>query len=596
MKKILWSISTTVRNPERIIDFLRVLKQLEGADFKEKTQMKFQILLIKERLYSPMNIPTAYKDLFNDVTKEIPYNVAEKVFHSQDYQDPPMRGRQSANPLNKLGFSIAKDTMGKIRITSLGNLYLSPDADVGYIFFKSLLKLQFPNPMSTDFSEKKGFNIQPLVAAMHLMKRTGGLSQTEFSLFVPTLIDYRDIDKHAQYVSKFRKLTPKEKDDFIVEFLKKFYGVTSLTDKQKDNPFEYGDNSMRYFRLTKYFRVIKNTFGHWSVDLEPSRNREIEQLLALYNGSAKRFARVEDYIEYISDISKPILPWETDYVKSKEVVTELMILISKYFASLSSSLQLEVKQRYEALITIKLEELDLNKMRRFIEDLRALRLELIQIGRDRSLRKNLDELRNILLVFKDRKRMQNVEPVEFEYMISQCLKILNDEINIKPNCILDDEGKPIGFAPGNRADIEGYYASFNSIFEATLDVSRNQVYRESMPVMRHLKDFENKNSDKPAFCIFISPKVHDDTINYFWVSVKHGFEGRKQKIIAFELAHFVEILECFISIVENNKPFNHKNLQTLLESIVSDADSKDSSVNWFRDVSLNIKRWEKSLV
>jgi hypothetical protein len=227
--------------------------------------------------------------------------------------------------------------------------------------------------------------------------------------------------------------------------------------------------------------------------------------------------------------------------------------------------------------------------------LRAMRLELIQVGRDRFLRKNLSELKNVISVFINRKDMQNIEPVDFEYMISQCLKIINDEINIKPNCILDDEGKPIGFAPGNRADIEGYYASFNSIIEATLDVSRNQVYRESMPVMRHLKDFENKNTDKPAFCIFIAPKVHDDTINYFWVSVKHGFEGRKQKIVALELAHFVEVLECFIAIVEKNKPFNHKNLMALLESIVLDADSKDSSVNWFRGVSANIESWEKSL-
>ncbi|GAI16672.1 unnamed protein product, partial [marine sediment metagenome] len=62
--------------------------------------------------------------------------------------------------------------------------------------------------------------------------------------------------------------------------------------------------------------------------------------------------------------------------------------------------------------------------------------------------------------------MRNVEPVEFEYMISQCLKILNDEIEIIPNCIVDDEGNPIGFAPGNKPDIEGYYESFNSIFEA----------------------------------------------------------------------------------------------------------------------------------
>ena len=192
--------------------------------------------------------------------------------------------------------------------------------------------------------------------------------------------------------------------------------------------------------------------------------------------------------------------------------------------------------------------------------------------------------------------MKNVEPVEFEYMISQCLKILNDEIMIKPNCLLDDNGNPIGFAPGNKADIEGYYHSFNGIFEATLDVSRNQVYRESIPIMRHLKEFENNNPDKPAFCVFIAPKVHDDTVNYLWISVKHGFEGRKQKIVAFDLNNFIKILESFINVVEDEKPFNHKNIEALFNSIVSKGEQENSSVEWFRNISSNIQEWETSLI
>jgi len=173
-------MSTTVRNPERLVSFLRVLKELEGVDFTKDTQMKYQILLIKERLYAPTKIPLKYRKLFDDATKEIPYDVAKDIFDSQNYEDPPMRGRQSVNPLNKLGFSIAKERMDGIKITNLGNLFISPDADVGDIFFKSFLKLQFPNPISKDFSEEKGFNVRPYIAAMHLMKKTEGLSNEEF--------------------------------------------------------------------------------------------------------------------------------------------------------------------------------------------------------------------------------------------------------------------------------------------------------------------------------------------------------------------------------------------------------------------------------
>jgi hypothetical protein len=147
--------------------------------------------LIKERLYRPTKIPSSYRALIDDFTKEIPLDIVRKIFDFQRYEDPPMRGRQSANPLNKLGFSIAKDTAGAIKITSLGNLFLSPESDVGYIFFKSLLKLQFPNPWSDDFTDKKGFNIRPFIAVLHLLNEIKKLSREEFSIFCPTLVHLR---------------------------------------------------------------------------------------------------------------------------------------------------------------------------------------------------------------------------------------------------------------------------------------------------------------------------------------------------------------------------------------------------------------------
>jgi len=594
MKKVPWSISTTVRNPERLRDFLKVLKQLEGSDFKSENQIQYQVLLIKERLYRPTKIPSSYRSLIDDFTKEINLDIARKIFDFQHYEDPPMRGRQSANPLNKLGFSIAKDTAGPIKITSLGNLFLSPESDVGYIFFKSLLKLQFPNPWSDDFTDKKGFNIRPFIAVLHLINKIKKLNREEFAIFCPTLIHFRDIDKYSKYILKLRTLKSKsEKDRFIKKFLKEFYGTKGLTRIQVDNLFDYGDNAMRYFRLTRYFRVTKQPLGRWIIELEPARAKEIEQLLALYDGSAIEFKSVKEYIDYLSDIDKPELPWELDYEKSKDVALSLIDIVKKDFAVLSDALKAKVAEVYESILNTDLNTLDSKGIATFINKLRNLRTEILEIKRGSILRKNINQLKDILSVLKDKKRFRELEPVEFEHMISQCLKIINDELEIKPNCVLDDEGNPIGFAPGNKADIEGYYDSFNSIFEATLDVSRHQVYRESVPVMRHLKDFEIANTGKPAFCVFVAPRVHNDTVNYFWYSVKYGFEGKKQSIVALDLAHFVEILEFFINIIEQGKDFTHRDLKMLFELITSNAIGKESSTSWFSDVSKIIKDWQQ---
>lgn len=587
-----WSISTTVRNPERLKEFLAVLKNLEGEEFDNKTQIRYQILLIKEKLYKPTKIPNKYKNIFEDMRSEIPLDVAQEVFDYQKYEDPPMRGRQSVNPLNKLGFSIAREKAGVIRITELGNMFLEPDSDLSYIFFKSLLKMQFENPWSEDFKKENGFNVRPLIAAMHLMKKTKGLSREEFAYFMPTLIHYKDIRKYADFIYECRDLkSQSKKESFIKKFLLKFYGTKNLTEVQKNNLSDYGDNAMRYFRLTKYFRVEKEPLGRWKIQLETSRNEEIEQLLSIYDGSAQEFKEVEEYMSYLSDINKPELPWESDLQKLKSITISLREMIAKEFNDLELNIQKENKAEFDNLIKTDIDKMNLVDLNKFIRNARNFRLKVIQIKESKILRKNIKFLKELLSVLKDHKKIRNLEPVEFEHIIAQTLKILNDEIGIKQNCIFDDSGNPIVFAPRNRADIEGYYLSFNSILEVTLDVTRTQAYRESIPIMRHLRDFEIKNPDRPSYCVFVAPRIHDDTVNYLWYSNKYGFEGKRQKIIALSLSQYINILEHFIETVDKYGKFGHQDLKKLYDDIISDLENKDSSRNWYGSVDEIIVNW-----
>ncbi len=43
-----WSITTTLRNPERLRNFLIVLKELENSEWTLENQIKYQIFHIKE--------------------------------------------------------------------------------------------------------------------------------------------------------------------------------------------------------------------------------------------------------------------------------------------------------------------------------------------------------------------------------------------------------------------------------------------------------------------------------------------------------------------------------------------------------------------
>ncbi len=60
-------------------------------------------------------------------------------------------------------------------------------------------------------------------------------------------------------------------------------------------------------------------------------------------------------------------------------------------------------------------------------------------------KKIYESLENILNVkpLRDPKKLKKYEPEQFEKLITEALKIINDEIAIKPNCPVDDDGEAV---------------------------------------------------------------------------------------------------------------------------------------------------------
>jgi hypothetical protein len=175
----LWSVSTTVRNPERIRSFLKVLKELEGEVWNNETQKKYQILLLQKKAYG-INSPEFEKTISQKHiewlnSEKFTYKQAEEILNAKNYEGGgEMRGRQSFNPIEKMGLAYI-DAEKKIRITTFGETFLSENYDIGDIFFRSFLKWQYPNPDLNKYSEKDGYNVKPLIATFHLkIKFVGG--------------------------------------------------------------------------------------------------------------------------------------------------------------------------------------------------------------------------------------------------------------------------------------------------------------------------------------------------------------------------------------------------------------------------------------
>lgn len=603
-----WSITTTLRNPERLRSFLIVLKQLEGEKWNLENQRKFQVLLIKERVYGYGStqfyngLDKEQIDLIDDQTKEISFEKAEEIFNAKNYEDPAMRGRQSINPLKKIGLVVIKNE--KIFITSLGKLFLQDNFDLGEIFFRSFIKWQLPNPDSLDYKLEDGYNIKPFIGVLHLINQVNqkslengekakGISKQEFSLFCPSLINFEDIEK---YVDKILQLREKQKgkskqeqkqifDNYKNKFAQEFLGSNDMKEIEKflSNLKDYGDNAIRYFRLTR-FLFIRG--GGFYVDLEPRRQVEIENLLNFDNASVIEFETKEQYLDYIADISEPKLPWESKE-EYKKIISKLIEDIKSY----------EEKLNIEAKEILDYQNLNEEELKKYISDLRQYRREL----QNEENHQNSQEITQINDYIENLNRLSRIDrtlenrPILLEKFSSLGLNALNDALKIKPNYPVGDDNEPTFTAPANTPDIECYYENFNMVCEVTMLNGRDQWYNEGQPVMRHLRDFENKNNDKKTYCLFIAPKIHRDTLNTFWTSVKYEYEGAKQYIIPFTINDFVSLLKILVKIKKEGKFLTHREIAHLYDAIINISTDFTDSSQWLNEIPNTINSWKNNL-
>jgi len=603
-----WSISTTVRNPERLRDFLRVLKVLEGQAFDSDNQIKYQVLLIQHKLYKPTKLTREQEEYYKDIEREMPYIVAEQIFNTQQYQDPAMRGRNSVAPMNKMGLCVAKNSAHGVRITALGEYFLSQEYDLGKLFFTHFLKWQLPNLASDGFSERDGFAIKPFIGTLHLIKEVNkqwkalgnepvGITKEEFALFVPTLIHYQDIATQAEKLIAYRTELRAQTSDadrrvfktrFQKQFAQEFLQTRSTSEVNLllNNLWDYGDNAIRYFRLTRYIYIRG---GGFNIDLEPRRIIEIESTLSSDNASPATFATVDDYINYLADLNQPVLPWETD-VELKNIVGALVEDINRF----ADDLRLK-------LITIPVFEfrnassLNKNELKLYAEGLRIYRRKLQEIE-THFQSQTVEKIKEYIEALRNIHQSVNKKSIELERLTALAINALNDAIEIRPNYPVGDDNEPTFTAPAGKPDIECFYEGFNSVCEVTMLSDRSQWYNEGQPVMRHVRDFEESYPEKGVYCLFVAPRLHQDTIETFWVAIKHGYRGIRQKIVPLSITQLIKLLEVLVSLKESGRRLNHAELSSLYEEIIALTNNVADSLEWIDQIPMTINSWGERIL
>ncbi|MGN1153078.1 MAG: AlwI family type II restriction endonuclease, partial [Candidatus Gastranaerophilaceae bacterium] len=429
----LWSMTTTIREAERIPAFLKTAKEMENENWDTAAQIKFQVLLIKNREYLNTDSTQTFNKLtseqiclLKDKTINMTYEQAKAIFEAKQYNDPPMRGRQSMSPLEKLG--LVDRSSGKIIVTDIGNKLLNEEITFDEFMFEQLLKLQYPNAIE---HERLNWNSKPFVNTLRLIKKVNelckqnnmkakGLTKVEFGIFALSITNYTDIDSIAQKVIKFRQkyenlATNVDKEIYRKSFIAQYL---STFNNPENNTKEYTDNIIRYMRITKYV-YIRGKYGNTCIDLEPRRMVEINSILDNDNGAAREFTK-EEWINYYGTYGAYDLPFDTI-----EKLTEIHNEILSDINSLENKLHID-----RTILTCPDSK---SEIKEAIVKLRTKRISLQNLEIKFDYNNDLSKIDEAIDALSNIRNLELKPSIALEKWANVALNIINDSLLIKPN-------------------------------------------------------------------------------------------------------------------------------------------------------------------
>ena len=596
-----WSISTTIRNPERIPEFLKAVEPLEGMSWNHDTQSEFFAYQIATRIYKPTNANLSAQNIsiLNDEDVEISLSKAREIIDQKNYKEIHLRGRTAMSPLVDNGLVT---TFDKVKITKLGRALLVGDIPFNEVMMNFAFKWQVPQPNHSKFKSENGYNIRPFVGTLALIEKVNklwkeegqsakGISWDEFCIFGPTLVDFADIDKWARKLIAIRKavqnavgLAAKDSawKNSVNAFLEPLLEAKErLSDaKTIDNLYDYGDNAFRYFKQSKFLSLRG---GGRYLDISPLSETQVEMLLNDEEFKPLYFGNAEEYSNYMQDLSSFVPPWATPEKKFK-VEKRLRDLLREKGVAAPKANKIKAQS---ALPSVLREDDTISSLREAITEVNMQELTTASTS--------VEFLANCVEDYLRLSQRQDIEeaeitrikpPTQLEYVTFKTFLAINDLLQIRPNYPVDDEGNPIFTAGGNVPDLEIYYKDFNAICEVTLMTNRAQWMAESQPVQRHLHDFAVKNSDKDAIAIFIAPSVHRDTKNSFRQAFHTGIDSLDSlKIVPFDFQTWIAVVSHLTAARKNRRNISQEQFYSYLQSLLPSTTAKESADQWWERIS-----------
>ncbi len=546
-------VTTSPRTPEKMIPEIELLNaNFEGQKWNYESQVAFMELLREENF-----------------------------FNGKGAKDPAFSARDRINRAPKsLGFVVLSP---KIKLTKAGRQLVFSKRK-GEVFLRQLLKFQVPSPFHKPNKKAADFWVKPYLEIFRLIRHFGSLKFDELRIFGLQLVDYRDFDKIVDKIEEFRLLKAKNTGKykkFRAEYLEKELRVIyedeiregeTKTRETRDksikrflktkasNMRDYADACFRYLRATGIVNV--SHLGK-SLSIVPEKVTEVDFFLKNTEREPKFIDDEKQYINYLGNATLPALYTDDrDYLENK---------INTEFPHIQIS-----------------DEISLLELKDIYADNLELRKERILSEQTKEIKdyKLFDDINTVFSQILDKELYD--APLMLEWNTWRAMTML-DGGNIKANLKFDDFGNPMATAQGNMADIVCDYESFGLTVEVTLQSGQRQYETEGEPVTRHLAKFK-KEMGKPAYCLFIAPKINEAVIAHFYVLHKSNvsYYGGTSTIIPLPLNIFLKMVEDSYKADYIPEP---KHVQAFFEYSNELVEKAKSEKDWYKGITEKALNW-----
>lgn len=493
------SFSTTMRNPERIANFLKALLPFERKILTHEMIMQIISSLIKNKIYIPVYARNHYEEIL-EIDKDFTEMQIQEIINNS-----PQNHKEAGF---EKGWDSRFDTFYKLPmefgfcfyamnepliISHTGHLLIdatneipSNEAKIANIFLNCLMKYQSNNP----FRRVLNANVPLLLLlnTMRLLKEKIGDSKIHI-LEIPFLLCWRDNDYDAlvHYILDFRKKYPSfaHSREIVYEKCLSIL-VSNNTTRFKISQIcdEAVDEYIRKMRITGIISLRGN--GRF-IDFNTFEIPKINYVLENYS-QFESFSDKRSYFTYMGEIDSRILD-----IQQSSIIDE-------------KSLKLRTLQNFATQYTKE-----------------QIYKELNILASKKS--SSQDEILKFI-----------PEPTRFEFLTAIALKQHFSALEVLPNYSIDDEGLPKCHASGNQPDILCKDLISNGIIEVSLICGRGQINNELLPITRHLKELTDSsiNQSIKYFAIFIAPKIFEDSKRYAkFIKFDEGLDIRNLSILDF---------------------------------------------------------------